>query len=353
MRSSSSDSSSIGVQPTLLATPPWSLDEESNTNEQQHHGPRGNLLFYHCCKSRQEVGELSLSISIFALGKVIPLVFAFFFSWQSPIPYQQTKDGQVLLELDLSYELVPTETVSDWLAVVLFILLPVLILVSVGGFRPTAPRGDLHASLCFFFMAVGLSWFLTDMIKIYTSQLRPNFYEMCNFNKEALACETESAHLMVESRRSFPSGHASLAFSSMSVLALYFVGKVGIQRRVQYKRPTLRQRVTYLLSFVPMLVAFFVAASRVHDFWHHPADIVTGAAIGSGCTLSVHGMWYVPCRGLCVGSCWMLNSEANNKRLPRIFVAGTHQFTLNGQDILLMRYIHYRLAQNTLSYRKL
>jgi membrane-associated phospholipid phosphatase len=51
-------------------------------------------------------------------------------------------------------------------------------------------------------------------------------------------------------------------------------------------------RLLYLASFLPILLAFFISASRVHDFWHHPADIVAGSTIGIGCAFIAHGMWY-------------------------------------------------------------
>ncbi len=108
-------------------------------------------------------------------------------------------------------------------------------------------------------------------------------------------CESDNKHLLRESRRSFPSGHASLAFSSMTALSLYFLGKVGIQCAIHLKPITLTMRLLYLASFLPILLAFFISASRVHDFWHHPADIVAGSTIGIGCAFIAHGMWYVSC----------------------------------------------------------
>jgi membrane-associated phospholipid phosphatase len=34
------------------------------------------------------------------------------------------------------------------------------------------------------------------------------------------------------------------------------------------------------VTLPPMFVAFFTAASRVHDNWHHPSDVIAGALIG-------------------------------------------------------------------------
>lgn len=241
----------------------------------------------------QKVGEMVFSISIFVLGKVFPFLFALCYSWKSPIPYQTTNDGQVLLELDLNYKLVSKETIPDWLAIVLCIVVPLMIFCIFGRLRRrgNGPKGDVHASLCFYFVTVGTSWFLTDMIKVYTSFPRPNFYAMCQFDTETLQCASDSQHYLSESRLSFPSGHASLAFSSMTALTLFLLGKVSIHRNISTKAISFKTRLLYFVSFSPMLLAWFVAASRVHDYWHHPADIVAGALIGSGCALCFHGMW--------------------------------------------------------------
>jgi membrane-associated phospholipid phosphatase len=245
--------------------------------------------FFNC---PQELSEMAFCLSIVTLGKVIPILWNWLDRRERPIPYQKTDAGDVILELDLTYELEISETIPDWLAAVLCVIIP-MILYSVVGFY-FGPRGDVHASLCFVFVALGLTWFLTDMIKIYARVLRPNFYDMCEFSKETLQCETESTRHLDESYKSFPSGHAGLAFGSMTVMTLFFLGKVGIQRNICSKAVFLRTKLYYLAAFIPILLACFIATSRIHDFWHHPADVVGGAMIGIGCAIFTHGMWYVP-----------------------------------------------------------
>jgi diacylglycerol diphosphate phosphatase/phosphatidate phosphatase len=250
-----------------------------------------DLVWRYFFNSPQELSEMAFCLSIFALGKIVPILWNWCYIWESPIPYQKTDAGDVILELDLTYDLEASETIPDWLAAVLCVVIP-MILFSVVGFC-WGPSGDVHASLCFFFVALGLTWFLTDIIKIYAGRLRPNFYDMCEFNKETLQCETDNRRHMDESRKSFPSGHAGLAFGSMTVMTLFFLGKVGLQRNVRSKAVSLRTKCLYLASFIPMLLAVFIATSRIHDFWHHPADVVGGVMIGIGCALFAHGMWYV------------------------------------------------------------
>jgi membrane-associated phospholipid phosphatase len=213
----------------------------------------------------------------------MPKLWSEVYSWEAPIPYQQTENGDILVELNLNYEL-NNETVPDSVLVGVLILLPIILLAAIGV--AYGPRGDAAATLCSFFVTFGLTWFLTDMTKTYTGQLRPNFYSMCKFDTNSLECDGEE-HFLHESRRSFPSGHASSSFASMTIVTLYLSSKVGLARHVQ----SLGRKVLYLLSCTPMLLAFFVAASRVHDFYHHPADIVAGALIGSVCGLTAHGMW--------------------------------------------------------------
>ncbi len=41
----------------------------------------------------------------------------------------------------------------------------------------------------------------------------------------------------------------------------------------------------------PLFLSTFVAASRVHDNWHHPADVVAGALIGATCALVAYHLW--------------------------------------------------------------
>ena len=298
-------SSSLLDEPLLMSTPDESCESNMDITAtmppvQQQQAPRclRDAAYEYFFRSPRELWELVFCFFIFAFGKLLPLLWNLWYHWESPVPYQTTANGDILLELDLSYELLRKETIPDWLAAVLCVIIP-LLLYSIIGFY-WGPDGDVHASLCFFFVTVGLTWLLTDTIKTYAGQLRPNFYDMCEFNKDTLECETDSKHLLQESRRSFPSGHSSLAFGSMMTLSLYFLGKVGIQRNMYSQVPSFRSKILYLLSSLPLLLAFFIATSRIHDFWHHPADVVGGALIGVACALFSHGMWYVK-------DIWMLN----------------------------------------------
>ena len=145
--------------------------------------------------------------------------------------------------------------------------------------------GDVHATICVYIIAMCLTGSLTDGMKHYCGYLRPIFYEECEPNFETGVCAKDSAYV----RKSFPSGHASTSFCFMTLLTCYLVQRYGVTSRmtpyssiisdgdkkefmIQYKvrQPTYLQRIISLVSFIPMVLAFFVAGSRVHDNHHHP-----------------------------------------------------------------------------------
>lgn len=118
-----------------------------------------------CCTrrlSRQQVWELTLCILVFALGKLVPLVWDAFDTSRSIIPYQTAVAGDVLLELDLAYEQVQHETIPDVLAVIFCIVIPLCIFVIVGCYwkqqsTEYTMSDDMHAILCVYYLAVGMT----------------------------------------------------------------------------------------------------------------------------------------------------------------------------------------------------
>lgn len=231
--------------------------------------------------------ELIVCMTLFVLGHFLPQLWS---PWEAPIPYQVTQAGDVILELDLSHPVQP-ETVPGWMLIVVGILVPMLLLLVTG--ICCGPPGDAHASICVYMFAVGISTFLTNMMKLYCGRLRPNFYDMCQFDTSTKECQVDEPN----ARKSFPSGHSSLSFCSMTILSLYLLGKIGLHRTTTGGRnntmPTIMAKLLAFPSFlIPMGVAFFVASSRVHDFYHHPVDIMAGAAIGVLCAHFGTSLWY-------------------------------------------------------------
>mmetsp|Transcript_27359 Transcript_27359/g.49693 ORF Transcript_27359/g.49693 Transcript_27359/m.49693 type:complete len:334 (-) Transcript_27359:790-1791(-) len=209
-----------------------------------------------------------------------------------PIPFQKTSAGDVLLDLQLANKWIPKEetTIPSSLLVLTCVKLPLLICVLT--FFVTRTKHDTHAILCTTMVTIGVTEFWTKVFKSYVGRLRPNFYDFCGFDSATLSCTNGWDHEM-EARMSFPSGHSSLSFCAMTVMALYLLGKVGLGKQRATNPPFFCSiKILAFLSVTPLLYSSFVATSRLVDNWHHPSDIVAGTMLGVTCGILVYHMWY-------------------------------------------------------------
>ncbi len=160
-----------------------------------------------------------------------------------------------------------------------------------------------HRTVCEYFAALGLTLFVTNGIKNYVGYLRPIFYDICVPDEDYQTCTSEEVE---DARKSFPSGHASISFCGLALLSFYLEGRFGISKLrvptitsssidVERTRPSQHTiffaRVASVLSKSPLLLAIYIAASRVVDNKHFPADVVGGSAIGFSIALWIHGIW--------------------------------------------------------------
>lgn len=83
---------------------------------------------------------------------------------------------------------------------------------------------DTRDFLLSLFQSAGLAQLLTQFIKNQTGRFRPCFYDMCGWNKDVIWDGVSNLctlpHWEKEARKSFPSGHASFAWSTMLVLTV-------------------------------------------------------------------------------------------------------------------------------------
>lgn len=241
------------------------------------------------------VSELLVCALIGGFGHTAPNIIFGMTVLKRDVPYQATVNGDVLFDLYLNRDF-EDETISDWLLVCICLLLPfVTVLLFAYKF---GKKYDLHCSACCFLFAFGSNEFITSFVKLYVGYWRPNFYSFCGITEDYLDCNSE------EPRKSFPSGHASSSFCGMTLFTIYFLGKLGFysicltaEQNENVKSTAfllLKKRLLNMVATLPMFLAVFIAASRVHDNFHHPADIVAGSLIGMFCAVFSYGLWYSP-----------------------------------------------------------
>ncbi|KAJ2090596.1 hypothetical protein IW138_002604 [Coemansia sp. RSA 986] len=146
-------------------------------------------------------------------------------------------------------------------------------------------RGNWHDFHCTFlgiFMAMGLNNVATNVLKNAVGRPRPDFISRCLpsiTQNPALqlvdyrVCTQTDLKVLHEGMRSFPSGHASLAFCGLTFTALYLAShfRYNDMRGHAYKS---------IVFYVPLFCAALIAVSRTADYHHHWQDVLAGSAMG-------------------------------------------------------------------------
>lgn len=136
-----------------------------------------------------------------------------------------------------------------------------------------------------------LAVLVTELGKGYVGRFRPSYARTCLSaikppyldNAEILTrkftsdadCISDNFEALEDLRRSFPSGHASLAMAGFAYTQLMLIRSVS-----HAEIPHMMATFIYTLSWLVFVFAAWVCASRVYDNAHHPSDVVSGAVIG-------------------------------------------------------------------------
>ncbi|KAL8430970.1 hypothetical protein Efla_003961 [Eimeria flavescens] len=202
----------------------------------------------------------------------------------------------------------------------------------LGGWRIPEGLVEVYRHLGAFCFSILSCWVLTEVLKNAVGSLRPHFLSVCQPDWGQLICRRGEEQVYVsryrclgdearvaEARRSFPSGHSSFTFCGMLFAALYLQGRFKWQQQrtaphphppynpqQQQEQQQQRQRwrralmeklfwtveaATPFLQVLLLLLAFFVAATRVVDHYHHVRDVVAGGCIGA--LTAMHAAFFV------------------------------------------------------------
>ncbi len=173
-------------------------------------------------------------------------------------------------------------------------------LAAVGAARLTGHIGPLeahHASLAAL-TCVAANGLATNLLKVAVGRWRPNFAARCwpggappRLTPEGRPdCATDAVN-PAEGMKSFPSGHTSWATAGLAFASLFLAGRLrafggggGAPARLA-------------AALAPLAGAAWVGASRVQDNWHHPTDVLGGAALGLTSAWLFYRSVYCPVMG--------------------------------------------------------
>lgn len=312
----SNNTGSLDRAYSTLLTSSASTAQNAPLFPSETHGSSNSISLY---LSTSLPRELFFCIICYFFGLNVPpkVIKPIFGIHMRPIPYQVLPStNEVILDMSLNQPLIDDVTINSSFLIQSSIYYPLILLFVITTI--IAPRlsssssnydrrlliHDAHSSICALLTTIGMSEFITCLIKYYVGRLRPNFYQLCGFDTATLTC-TKSMEFITEARQSFPSGHSSLSTSGMGILAYFLLGRVGIASAtaafsgaggIHNKKTTsnnlLMRKVYVFLALSPLAYSTFCASSRLVDNWHHPSDVVAGICIGLFCSTVNYHLWY-------------------------------------------------------------
>ncbi|GAM22363.1 hypothetical protein SAMD00019534_055380, partial [Acytostelium subglobosum LB1] len=162
------------------------------------------------------------------------------------------------IQYPLKASIVPT-----WMLALIVGLIPLIVFTSF--YARYRSLHDLHHACLGLVQALTMTMLFTDFLKVIVGRYRPDY--------AARVADGDKSSIH-DGRLSFPSGHSSASFCSMTFLSMYLCGKLRVFRKEG--SPSWKLFIVLL----PYAISSFVAVSRTMDYHHDFSDILGGTLIG-------------------------------------------------------------------------
>lgn len=144
----------------------------------------------------------------------------------------------------------------------------------------TRDLDEIEANFLGLTFALPLNGIITALFKVFVGRPRPNFILRCfpaGFGNNFFSCPGDYMYVM-DGRKSFPSSHASFAFTEFTYITLNLV---KITRIKDIYVPPKKKGLKLILCLLPLVMSTCIGITRTMDYHHHYSDVAYGSMLGA------------------------------------------------------------------------
>lgn len=166
------------------------------------------------------------------------------------------------------------ERVTDNELYLVSAIVPTIIFIAAAAIQKSRRVAFSSRALLGLWVSLTFSAVITDVLKLWIGNPRPDFLERCgakvgtpasSFVDVSVCTFPLGESKILDGMKSTPLGHSSIAFAGLLYLALWGDSKLRLVR---------------CMRAIPVLAATYIAFSRTQDYRHHFSDVLAGSLLG-------------------------------------------------------------------------